>query len=192
MFAVMLSFFFYWHSSSVVALTCNQFFVHVKSWPLHIRYIYCLCLPIPWLEIDFFTATVNIVTLLLFQYYRTAEGCKYGKSCRYWHHGEESQNIVPELNFLGLPIRSVMLHLIALTVVVSKIDHIAFAVAYLRFLFEANCILLLIREKKSAPSTCVMVPADMDLVAYLTTLILLQLQGWDLPTHQWMTNMKDS
>ncbi|KAK4392923.1 Zinc finger CCCH domain-containing protein 67 [Sesamum angolense] len=39
------------------------------------------------------------------KYFSTAGGCKYGKSCRYGHPGEESENSVPELNFLGLPMR---------------------------------------------------------------------------------------
>ncbi|KAH7852477.1 hypothetical protein Vadar_025223 [Vaccinium darrowii] len=40
------------------------------------------------------------------KYYLTAEGCKYGKSCRYRHSKAESEIAPPELNFLGLPIRS--------------------------------------------------------------------------------------
>ncbi|KAI3452509.1 hypothetical protein Pfo_009173 [Paulownia fortunei] len=39
------------------------------------------------------------------KYFSTAGGCKYGKLCRYNHPGEESENTVPELNFLGLPMR---------------------------------------------------------------------------------------
>ncbi|XP_058179230.1 zinc finger CCCH domain-containing protein 67-like isoform X1 [Rhododendron vialii] len=39
------------------------------------------------------------------KYYLTAEGCKYGKSCRYNHSKAEAEIAPPELNFLGLPIR---------------------------------------------------------------------------------------
>ncbi|KAL6994412.1 hypothetical protein U1Q18_012516 [Sarracenia purpurea var. burkii] len=40
------------------------------------------------------------------KYYLTAEGCKYGKSCRYNHSKDDLEITPPELNFLGLPIRS--------------------------------------------------------------------------------------
>ncbi|XAR51949.1 hypothetical protein NMG60_11006760 [Bertholletia excelsa] len=39
------------------------------------------------------------------KYYLTAEGCKYGTSCRYKHLKDEYDIAPPQLNFLGLPIR---------------------------------------------------------------------------------------
>lgn len=55
-----------------------------------------------------FGFTVSLLSLL--QYYLRTGGCKFGKACRY-NHTKAKPSAVPvlELNFLGLPIRLVLL-----------------------------------------------------------------------------------
>ena len=56
------------------------------------------------------TFGVTVPFLSLLQYYLRTGGCKFGKACRY-NHTKAKPSAVPvlELNFLGLPIRMVLL-----------------------------------------------------------------------------------
>lgn len=107
--------------------------------------------------------------VILLQFYLSTGGCKYGKSCKFSHgRGKTAVTPVVEYNFLGLPIRPVLL--------ICNLYCIqdSFILCSSSWCILFDYILLYYREKKNALTTCVMAPANMGQIVGLIILILLQ------------------